>query len=135
MSNLDTESKVASPNINTDCFGWELILDLYQCNPSKVRSRDEILTFMHQLCSQVLDMKCYGEPIIARFGEHRAVNMGYSIVQLVETSSVSAHFSELKNAAYLEIFSCKPFDPADVRDFCRDFFDAQSIKDYFLERL
>ncbi len=115
-------------------FGWELILDIYQCNPDKVRSRDEIVAFIIQLCSDILHMKLYGKPILERFGHNRPETTGYTVVQLVETSSVVAHFSELKNSVYLEIFSCKPYDPAIVSDFCRHFFEAEVVKESFLER-
>lgn len=134
MRNLETATPPMADSDLSPVFGWELILNLYDCDPAKVRSRDQLLMFMHQLCREILDMKLYGDPIIARFGEHRPVNVGYTVVQLVETSTVVAHCSELKNSVYLEIFSCKPYDSAAVCDFCRHFFDAQSVQDYFLER-
>lgn len=118
-----------------DIFGWELILNIYQCNPSKVRSRDQIVTFLNRLCSEILDMKMYGEPLLERFGQNRPINTGYTIVQLVETSSIVAHFSELNNSVYLEIFSCKPYEPNIVSDFCCNYFEAERVEKYFLERI
>lgn len=115
-------------------FGWELILDIHQCNATKVRSRDEMIAFVTQLCDEILDMKRYGEPWAERFGLDRPETAGYTVVQLVETSSVVAHFSELKNSVYLEIFSCKPYDPVAVRDFCRRFFEAGAVVEHFMER-
>jgi S-adenosylmethionine/arginine decarboxylase-like enzyme len=122
-------------SVDTDeVFGWELILDIYQCNPTKVRALDEIVAFIKRLCAEILDIKLRGEPVAERFGEHRPVNTGYTVVQFVETSSVVAHFSELKNSVYLEIFSCKPYDPAAASDFCRRFFEAEKVVEHFLER-
>jgi S-adenosylmethionine/arginine decarboxylase-like enzyme len=132
---LELEPNKPHPAIDTDdIFGWELILDIYQCNPTKVRSIDEIVAFIKKLCSEVLDIKLHGETWAEWFGQHRPVNTGYTVVQLVETSSVIAHFSELKNSVYLEIFSCKPYDPAVVSNFCRDFFEAEKVVEHFLER-
>jgi S-adenosylmethionine/arginine decarboxylase-like enzyme len=128
------QSKSLTSVDNDDIFGWELILDIYQCNPTKVRSRDEIVAFIKKLCGEVLDMKLHGETWIERFGQHRPVNTGYTVVQFVETSSVIAHFSELKNSVYLEIFSCKPYDPAVVSDFCCHFFEGKRVVERFLER-
>ena len=115
-------------------FGWELNLDLYRCNPTKVRSREDILAFVIQLCDEVLEMKRFGAPWAERFGFDRAETAGYSVVQLIETSSVVGHFSELNNAVYLDIFSCKFFDRQKVCDFCRRFFEAETAVEHFIER-
>ncbi len=115
-------------------FGWELSLDLYHCNPAKVRSREDILAFVIQLCDEVLEMKRFGKPWAERFGLDRAETAGYSVVQLIETSSIVGHFSELKNAVYLDIFSCKPFDQQVVCEFCRHYFEAERVIERFVER-
>jgi S-adenosylmethionine/arginine decarboxylase-like enzyme len=115
-------------------FGWELNLDLYGCSAAKIRSRDDIIAFVIELCDKVLDMKRFGEPWAERFGLDRAETAGYSVVQLIETSSIVGHFSELNNAVYLDIFSCKPYDQAKVIDFCCRFFEARQSVDHFIER-
>lgn len=118
----------------TGIFGWELNLDLYRCNPAKVRSKEDILAFVVQLCDEVLEMKRFGEPWAERFGLDRAETTGYSVVQMIETSSVVGHFSEGTNTIYLDIFSCKPYDQQKVCDFCRGFFEAESVVEHFIER-
>jgi S-adenosylmethionine/arginine decarboxylase-like enzyme len=50
---------------------------------------------------------------------------GYSMIQLIETSLISGHFANESNAAYLDIFSCKNYDPAIVEEFSKVFFGAQ----------
>ena len=49
-------------------------------------------------------------------GCHRAAHVpqaaGYSLVQLIETSAITGHFCDASGDAYLDIFSCKDFDPA-----------------------
>ena len=64
----------------------------------------------------------------------RAETTGYSVVQMIETSSVVGHFSEGTNTIYLDIFSCKPYDQQKVCDFCRGFFEAESVVEHFIER-
>jgi hypothetical protein len=133
---LELEQNKPHPSVDKDkTFAWEMILGIYQCNPTKVRSRHEIVAFITKLCSEVLDMKPHGETWIERFRQLRpVVNTGYTVVQLVETSSVIAHFSELKNSVYLEIFASKPYDPAVVSDFCCHFFEGKKVVERFLER-
>ena len=123
-----------SDNDASGIFGWELNLDLYDCSPAKVRSREDILAFVARLCDEVLVMKRYGEPWAERFGFDRAETAGYSVVQLIETSSIVGHFSELKNAVYLDIFSCKAFDQKAVCEFCQRFFEAQKVVENFISR-
>ncbi len=115
-------------------FGWELILDLYECNPATVASHEAIVKFSVELCDDVLEMKRFGEPWAERFGLDRAETAGYTLVQLIETSSVVGHFSEYKRSVYLEIFSCKEYDQAKVTDYCRRFFEAKKVKEHFIER-
>ena len=48
------------------------------------------------------------------------------MLQLIETSLISGHFANDSNRAYLDIFSCKPYDPSVVEQFSREFFSASS---------
>lgn len=114
-------------------FGIELVLDLYGCDPEIIRSGKKLDTFARRLCRRI-KMKRYGEPIIAHFGHKHPVTSGYSLVQLIETSCISGHFSEERNCAYLNIFSCKSFDPDDTAQFCQDFFKAKRVRKRFLAR-
>ena len=66
-------------------------------------------------------MKRYGETMVIHFGEDERVS-GYSMVQLIETSLISAHFANLTNTTYLDVFSCKAYDPDEVAEFSKVFF-------------
>jgi len=107
-------------------FGKELIMDLYDCNPETLRSKEKILEFSNNLCD-LIKMKKYGDPLIEKFGFGSDYTAGYSLVQLIETSAVSGHFSELWNRAYINIFSCKVFDDKIASDFTQKFFEAKRI--------
>jgi S-adenosylmethionine/arginine decarboxylase-like enzyme len=120
-------------NVNAHVFGWELILDLHHCDPEKIRSRDAIIRFVIELCDRI-EMKRYGEPFVERFGLDKAETTGYSLVQLIETSSVTAHFAELTNSVYLNVFSCKPYDPKKVIGFAQEYFCSKTATERFVER-
>jgi hypothetical protein len=66
------------------------------------------------------------------FGEGRVA--GYSMVQLIETSLISGHFANDTNSAYLDIFSCKGYDPAVVEEFSKAFFGARRSRHHALLR-
>ena len=55
------------------------------------------------------------------FGEDERVS-GFSMTQLIETSLISGHFANQSNTAYLDVFSCKPYDPAVVEEFAIGYF-------------
>ena len=46
------------------------------------------------------------------------------MTQLIETSLVSAHFANQTNATYLDIFSCKYYNPFEASEFAKEFFGA-----------
>ena len=60
---------------------------------------------------------------MCRFGEDERV-AGYSMIQLIETSLVSGHFADITNTAYIDVFSCRPYDPDIIRAFAQKFFEG-----------
>lgn len=117
-----------------ETYGKELILNLYECNPEKISSAGEIKKFVIELCDTVIHMKRYGEAFISHFGHENPLTSGFSLVQLIETSSVTAHFSEYKKSVYLNIFSCARYDPVKTRDFCVKFFEAKRFEEHLIIR-
>jgi S-adenosylmethionine/arginine decarboxylase-like enzyme len=121
-------------NKEKSMYGQELILNLYGCDLKKISSRKEIKRFVIELCDDVIHMKRYGKPLIPHFGHENPITSGYSLVQLIETSSVTAHFSEYKKSVYVNIFSCARFDPKATEKFCKDFFKAKRVTTRFIKR-
>lgn len=122
-----------APYVSDTTFGMELVLDLHGCDPATIRSRDELVRFAHELC-HLIGMKPYGPTWAERFGLNADKSAGYSLVQMIETSCITGHFSEEWNAAYLNIFSCKAYDPDLATRFTTDFFGATSVKTNLLTR-
>ncbi|MDO8566761.1 MAG: S-adenosylmethionine decarboxylase [bacterium] len=118
----------------TDYFGQELVLNLYDCDLAKISSEEEIRKFVVTLCDDVIKMVRYGEAQIPHFGHDNPITSGYSLVQLIETSSITGHFSEHKRSAYLNIFSCAWFDPEKAGAFAQDFFGAKHCEKTLLKR-
>lgn len=114
-------------------YGQELILDLYDCDPKIIRSRKKLQEFVNQLCV-LLKMRKYGRAIIPHFGHHTPHTAGFSLVQLIETSSITGHFSELWNSVYLNIFSCRPFNTKKAAQFTQKFFRAKKVKNRIVLR-
>lgn len=106
-----------------DVWGIASSIDIYHCNPEKIRNADYIRQFVKDLCD-LIEMKRFGDTQVVHFGEDEKV-AGFSMVQLIETSLISAHFANLTNTTYLDVFSCKPYDPEVVKNFARGYFDGK----------
>jgi S-adenosylmethionine/arginine decarboxylase-like enzyme len=101
-------------------WGIATAIDIYDCNPFIIRDAEAIRRFVVELCD-LIEMRRFGETQVVHFGEDENV-AGYSMVQLIETSLISAHFANLTNTTYLDVFSCKPYDPDVVAEFAKAFF-------------
>jgi S-adenosylmethionine/arginine decarboxylase-like enzyme len=114
-----------------DYWGYHLILDSSGCDHEAITSYDTIYAFTKELVQEI-DMVAYGEPQIVNFGSGNKA--GYSLVQLIETSNICAHFVNEYDHVYLDVFSCKTFDPEIVIKLVQKYFRAQSYNTAFLER-
>ena len=115
-----------------NAWGISTAIDIHGCNPAKVQDEATIKRFIYELCD-FIKMKRYGDCMVVRFGEGEMI--GYSAVQLIETSLISAHFVDASSAGYIDIFSCKYYRPEDALTFCKDFFEAKDAKYNYLLRI
>lgn len=106
---------------------WGILtsIDIHHCDPDLIRSASAIKEFVVRLCD-LIEMKRFGEPQIVHFGEDEAV-AGYSMTQLIETSLISAHFADKTNNVYLDVFSCKYYEPEKAAEFAREFFKGKDF--------
>lgn len=112
-------------------WGYHLIINAAGCDPEAIRSKETIRQFSEDLVKGI-DMVAFGKPQIVRFGT--SVQKGYTLVQLIETSNITAHFSEDTNEVYLDIFSCKTFRKKDAIAIFTQFFSPVKMSMTFLER-
>ena len=112
-------------------WGIHTALNLQRCCPHTIRSAPRILAFSNALV-KAIDMKQHGPAQIIHFGEDD--KKGYTLVTLLTTSNIAAHFSEDLNAAFIDCFSCKAYDPAVVERVARDFFKPSECERVVLYR-
>lgn len=107
-------------------WGISTAIDLHNCDPVLVRSADAIKQFVVEL-TDLIDVTRFGECTVVHFGEKPEI-AGFSMTQLIETSLVSGHFVNETNDIYLDVFSCKYYDPDVAADFAKTFFKAHDVK-------
>jgi S-adenosylmethionine decarboxylase len=112
-------------------WGKHCIATVRKCNPVSIRSPTVIKQFIDDLVDTV-GMKKYGPCTIVHFGSGEA--KGYTAVQLIETSAVVCHFCENSCDLHFDLFSCKDFDEANVRQEIQDKFSPESITTQILLR-
>jgi S-adenosylmethionine/arginine decarboxylase-like enzyme len=105
-------------------WGMQTSIDLKKCNPNMTKSYNHLKKYLYDLCD-LIEMTRFGEPTIIAFGEADNV-LGYSMTQFIETSLISGHFADETNAAYIDIFSCKVYNPMKAATFTKMYFEAKS---------
>ncbi len=122
MNNTTAEKLETAPEF----WGIASAIDIYGCDPEKIRDAKLIKQFVIELCD-LIEMKRFGETQVVHFGEDEKV-AGFSMIQLIETSLISAHFANLTNTTYLDVFSCKAYDPEVVKTFAQKYFGGSFSK-------
>lgn len=107
------------------------MLDCSGCNDN-IKNKKAIELFVNDLILKI-KMIPHGKPIIEYLLSGHE-NQGYSMVQLIHTSNISAHFMELNGTAYFDIFSCKKFNPKLAEKIIKKHFDPKKYKIRFLPR-
>ncbi len=113
-------------------WGRSASVDLHGCDHALLKNPKAIGRFVKELC-KLLNMKRVGPVEIKRFGHGQL--RGYSMIQFIETSTITAHFDEAGCRAFIDVFSCKKYNPKPVAKFCKKFFKAKEVKVYVEERL
>lgn len=119
-------------------YGKELILDMHECDPSTF-TRKSILGFFKKLCKEI-DM--HREKVIfwdelyvlkaKRYTEDHLI--GTSAVQFITTSNITIHTLDILKCVYLNIFSCKNFNPKVAKKIASDWFKGKVINNTIIDR-
>lgn len=112
-------------------WGYHLTIDAYDCDAKSISDQFNIKQFVEVLVPKI-NMKAFGGPLIIKFGSGAA--QGYTLVQLIETSNITAHFAEEDNSMYFDLFSCKEFDKDLVTNLVRQYFKPQEVVVNLVER-
>jgi S-adenosylmethionine/arginine decarboxylase-like enzyme len=89
---------------------WGLLaaIDLHDCDRERVADADTIRRFVPTVIDAI-GMRAHGPLALERFGDGGLE--GWSALQFIETSSITIHADEVGDRCFVDIFSCRPFDP------------------------
>jgi hypothetical protein len=117
------QAKYESKNV----WWMNTALDLHNCDLAKIAEinnvniHDFVKKFVLDLCDYI-DMIRDWDPEVYDINHHWISGLEFS--QVITTSLISGHFRHDTQTAYLEIFSCKYYNPNDVASFTKDYFSA-----------
>ena len=119
-------------------YGKELILDLHKCDAS-LFTRESLKQYFKELCA-LIDMKReklvwwddLGLPLEEQEVEPHL--KGTTAIQFIKTSNITIHTLDIMKHAYINIFSCKDFDPEAAEDFTKKWFKGQVIHSEVINR-
>jgi S-adenosylmethionine/arginine decarboxylase-like enzyme len=130
--NHSIETTTTKTEHQTEFWGVSTCIDLYDCDLALMQNADAIRKFVVLLCDRI-KMRRYGETQVVFFGDEPRVQ-GFSMIQLIETSLISAHFADESQTIYLDVFSCAPYDSEDAASFAADYFKAKKHRFQVIHR-
>lgn len=122
-----------------DKYGIELILDLHGCDAARF-TRASISEYFEQLCvlidMQREDLHFWDDVGLSEEDKQTSPHtQGTSAVQFILTSSIVIHTLDQLGAVYINMFSCKEFDPKVAEQFSIDWFGADHSTARFIDRV
>jgi S-adenosylmethionine/arginine decarboxylase-like enzyme len=114
-------------------WGYHAMFDCSRGDVEKVRDGDNIRAFVKELVPAI-DMVAYGEPTVVHFAQHDDTKSGYSLCQMIETSSITGHFVDSNGDFYIDVFSCKEVNVDVCCQLIEKYFTPEKVRSYFLTR-
>jgi S-adenosylmethionine/arginine decarboxylase-like enzyme len=119
-------------------YGYELILDLHKCDPLTF-NRVSIEDYFEKLCKKIdmtqCDLHFWDDVGVAPEEQQTSPHTkGTSAVQFILTSTIVIHTLDLLEKVYINVFSCKDFDPEIVKQFTEEWFKGTIVNNHFIER-
>jgi len=135
LKTLSQENKINNKsNIKETAFGFQLLLDLYDCRPGVC----DDLTLCYQFLDEVvgyLGMEKQAPPNIFRTpDEHFPDKAGLSGWAPLVESSIVIHTLTPKNFISIDVYCCKEFDINKAKQFVRRFFSPKRMDEQYIFR-
>lgn len=117
-----------------NAWGWLTTIDARYCNEN-INSPEVIQAFIDETLDKI-EMIPIGGTHILWCDTNDPEKVGYSVYQLLQDSNISIHFCPSNdNQAYLDLFSCKPYEAQTVVDLFNKYFAPEKAAVGFHERV
>jgi S-adenosylmethionine/arginine decarboxylase-like enzyme len=89
-------------------WGMLAAIDLHDGDRARLADPDSIRRFVPAVIAAI-GMRAHGPLMIERFGDDELE--GWSALQFIETSSITIHADDVWGRCFVDIFSCRRFEP------------------------
>ena len=115
-------------------FGYELLLDCYDCKPGVCGELDHCYSYLSNLV-YFIGMKMQSPPDIFRTDRKEFPDKaGLSGWVPLADSSIVIHTLSKRNFISIDVYSCRAYDPEKVVEFTKKYFDPKKIERQFVLR-
>jgi S-adenosylmethionine/arginine decarboxylase-like enzyme len=111
-------------------WGYHLILDMGECNES-INNVDIVRKFITELVEK-LKMYALGAPVVIYVDTPEG--KGVSAVQIITTSTITFHGDDSGKQVFLDVFSCKQYEPSTVIEHVKKYFAPKVLRNRLLYR-
>ena len=114
-------------------FGPHLMLDLAECDQERINNLDFIFNFLNTIPDEIGMVKIT-QPYVFPYEGIVPEDKGITGFVVIAESHLSIHTFVEKGFAFVDLFSCKPFDTDMARDRIIDAFISKKPKVFMIER-
>lgn len=115
-------------------FGYELLLDCYDCKPETADQLDHCYSFLSRLVDYI-GMRQQSPPDIFRTDRKSFPDKaGLSGWVPLADSSIVIHTLTKHNYISIDVYSCKEFSPEKVVEFTKRYFEPKRLEKQFILR-
>lgn len=107
-------------------MGPHICLDLQGCDPTRLNCLEHVWTYLHQLPDRV-NMTRLTQPYTFPYRTCHEIDQGITGFVIIAESHISIHTYPARCYAFVDVFSCKPFNVDKVVRLTKEWFDATSV--------
>ena len=114
-------------------FGPHLMLDLSDCDPFILQDVTKCLQFLIDV-SDAIGMTRITQPYVFPYSGVNEEDWGVTGSVIIAESHISIHTFPFKKYAFVDIFSCKPFDMEKATHFTCKYFNCKNPDVHYASR-
>ena len=103
-------------------LGVSVDVELKGCSLDLIQCESHLQEYVEQALKH-LGAEPYGACVAVHHGSHLR-DRGYSVFQLTQSFSLSAHFVDAEKTGFINVFSDRPIDEGRFAEFSKSFFEA-----------
>jgi len=119
--------------IKRETFGPHLMLDLWECNTSKLEDYELVFNVLSELPDKI-GMTKITQPYVFPYSGLVPEDKGITGTVIIAESHISIHTFQEKGHCFVDVFSCKDFDVDFAAEYLINTFESKQYDKYVVNR-